>query len=102
MSRKKHYFTKSLAAAAVLGLSAYGIAYADDNSMSMWTGDSYAFFNNLDYSAGHFNMARAPKTSEGIAANAPAKAQDKDTHIVPPSRPSRAMATNPFRNDTGA
>ena len=71
--------------------------------MSMWTGDSYAFFNNLDYSAGPFNMARAPQDTEAMAAREPAKAADKDAHGPTfARRPSHGMATNPFRNDTGA
>jgi len=103
MSRSKHYISKSLAVAAILGLSAYGVAFADDSSMSMWTGDSYAFFNNLDYAAGQFNVARTPKASESVAAATPAKAPDNGPHgAVLAHRPSKGTAINPFRNDTGA
>lgn len=71
--------------------------------MSMWTGDSYAFFNNLDYSAGHFNMAHAPRMMDDVAAKAPAKVGTPDARGgLFARRPSHGMATNPFRNDTGA
>ena len=32
--------------------------------MSMWTGDSYAYFNNLDNHPGGFNTARAPEKGQ--------------------------------------
>jgi hypothetical protein len=104
MSRNKRLIVKSLAAAAIVGLSAYGLAFADDSSMSMWTGDSYAFFNNLDNSPGHFNTARAaPKAAESVATKAPAKTPDAgDRHTMMTHRTLTGTATNPFRNDTGA
>ncbi|HET9047026.1 MAG TPA: hypothetical protein VFO33_08715, partial [Casimicrobiaceae bacterium] len=90
-------------AAAIVGLSAYGLAFADDSSMSMWTGDSYAYFNDLDYSAGHFNVARAPRKLDSMTAKASASAQDMHAHgATPAQRSSKGTATNPFRNDTGA
>lgn len=90
--------------AAALAVTASGVAFADDSSMSMWTGDSYAFFNNLDYSAGKFNMARAPRTQEQDAvAKSPRKEQDKvEQRIMLADRPAKATLTNPFRDDTGA
>jgi hypothetical protein len=103
MSRNNRLIVKSLAAAAIVGLSAYGLAFADDSSMSMWTGDSYAFFNNLDNNPGHFNTARvAPKATESVAKT-PAKTQDAgDRHAMMTHRTLTGTATNPFRNDTGA
>jgi len=86
MSRSRNQIVKSLAAAAVLGLSAYGVAFADDSSMSMWTGDSYAFFNSLDYSAGHFDMARAPRASENIATKPAPQLPGADQHAMAPHR----------------
>ncbi|HEX6137847.1 MAG TPA: hypothetical protein VF059_09325 [Casimicrobiaceae bacterium] len=44
-----------------LALGASGAALADDSSMSRLTGDSYAFFNGLEYRAGHFNVAKSPQ-----------------------------------------
>ena len=59
----------SLPAAAVAA-SLAGVAFADDNSMSQWTGDSYAYFNNLDYHPGRFNTARASAAHEHDVATA--------------------------------
>ena len=102
MYRNKRFLAKSLAA-AVVGLSAYGLAFADDSSMSMWTGDSYAFFNGLDHSAGRFNVARAPRVQDSMTAKASAAAQDMQAHgATAAQRSSKGGATNPFRNDTGA
>jgi hypothetical protein len=67
MSRKHSHSPVRLVAVATLILGASGAAFADDNSMSVLTGDSYAYFNNLDYSAGHFNIARAPQAQRRAA-----------------------------------
>jgi hypothetical protein len=45
MSRKQYSLSKQLAVAAALALGASGVALADDNSMSRFGGDSYAYFN---------------------------------------------------------
>jgi hypothetical protein len=45
------------------------LAFADDNSMSPLTGESYEYFNGLDYNPGHFNTKRV------------AKAPDRDTVV---------------------
>lgn len=79
------------------------LALADDSSMSVMTGDSYAFFNNLDYRAGHFNIARAPQAQERNAVvemprKAPALA---DKPILLADRPGVTLRS-PFRDDTGA
>src|SRR5262245_59200808 len=63
MSRRQQSLSQSLIVATALAVTA-GAAFADDSSMSMWTGDSYAFFNNLEYSAGKFNTARAPQARD--------------------------------------
>ncbi|HVO87336.1 MAG TPA: hypothetical protein VMV45_02250 [Casimicrobiaceae bacterium] len=55
---------KSWILAAAFAAAASGIAHADDSSMSRWTGDSYAFFNNLDYRPGGFNVARAAQPAK--------------------------------------
>jgi len=120
MSRKQLSVSKSLVLAAALGLTASSAAFADDSSMSMWTGDSYAYFNNLDYSAGRFNTARAPRTEERNAvADSPMIEREglgqrvnmtrpsffarPSPAIRPPlvTRPSTTTRTNPFRDDTG-
>jgi hypothetical protein len=67
---------RSAAFALALGLAASGAALADDSSMSRLTGDSYAYFNNLDYHAGSFNTARAPQ-GEQPAGVAKATVKDK-------------------------
>ncbi len=52
---------RQVAAVVVLALGPSGIAFADDSSMSQWTGDFFACFNNLDSAPAKFNMARAPR-----------------------------------------
>ena len=96
--------TSIVVAAASLASCVAGIALADDSSMSMWTGDSYAYFNNLEYSAGKFNMARAPRTD---APEAVAKTPQKPAEKVERSarvavHPFKGTPLSPFRNDTGA
>jgi len=91
-----------LACGAALALCA-SFAHADDSSMSVLTGDSYAFFNNLDYNPGRFSTARAPKTQERNAVvemprKAPALA---DKPILLAGRPGVTLRS-PFRDDTGA
>jgi hypothetical protein len=90
--------------AALLALGASGVALADDSSMSMWTGDSYAFFNDLDYSTGRFNQARAPRgPTQDVVAKSPRKAPEKiEPRIMLAERPARITALSPFRDDTGA
>ena len=45
MSRKPYSLSKQFVVAASLALGAPGVALADDNSMSRFSGDSYAYFN---------------------------------------------------------
>jgi len=90
-------------ACAVALASCASVALADDNSMSVLTGDSYAFFNQLDYNPGRFNTARAPVAREPSAVvemprKAPALA---DEPIMLAGRPG-ATLRSPFRDDTGA
>ena len=54
MTGKPMWKWGSLVAITIVAASA-GVASADDSSMSMWTGDSYAYFNHLDNHAGAFN-----------------------------------------------
>ena len=101
MSRKSHRYVIALAA---LAAAASGAAMADDNSMSRLTGDSYAFFNNLDFSPGKFNTARASQTDKQTDM---AKAGNNDKGgLARGERPaterkSSALPTV-FRSDTGA
>ena len=108
MDRK--FTNTQLIAAATLTLCA-SIASADDNSMSVLTGESYAYFNHLDYSAGKFNVARAPLPN-GVGSAMQAQARDRDTMKmlqVPPAADKPMLAArppiafpSPFRDDTGA
>lgn len=102
MSRHQSLLRKSAIAAAAIALCASASAFADDNSMSQWTGDSYAYFNNLDYSLGKFNVARAPRTdAESVAT--PSKAPQKDDkRVLLATRPATGTRTNPFSDDKGA
>ena len=104
MSRKAAIRRAAFAVAA-LAVTSSSLVFADDNSMSRLTGDSYAFFNNLDYNPGKFNTAKAP-ANEGDSAVAKAgKDTVKDTGKVEKGRtsprPSSAASTL-FRNDAGA
>ena len=45
MSRKQYSVRKQIVVATALALALSGFAYADDSSMSIWTGESYAYFN---------------------------------------------------------
>jgi hypothetical protein len=42
---RKSSMMKSIVLAAALASGVSGLAQADDSSMNMWTGDSYAYFN---------------------------------------------------------
>jgi hypothetical protein len=100
MSRKSHRYVIALAA---LATAASGTAFADDNSMSRLTGDSYAFFNNLDFSPGKFNTARVSQADKQTEM---AKAGNNKEGAAREQRPaterkSSAVSTV-FRSDTGA
>jgi len=100
--RNKIRYGKAIVAIALaLGAST---AFADDSSMSVLTGDSYAYFHHLDYSAGKFNMARAatPAAEHDTAMKTPQKAPaivEKPTLLAGRSGIS---PTNPFSDDKGA
>jgi len=98
MTGKPMWKWGSLAAITALAASA-GIASADDSSMSMWTGDSYAYFNQLDNHPGSFNTARAPSADEP-AALVRSPRPDKAERRVLVAQPSTGRRTNPFRDDT--
>ena len=87
----------SLVAMTMVAASA-GVASADDSSMSMWTGDSYAYFNHLDNHPGAFNTARAPTAEPGALVRSPRPDQTERRVLV--AQPSTARRTNPFRDDT--
>ena len=100
MSRKQ---LQRLVAAFAFAVSASGIAYADDSSMSMWTGDSYAYFNDLDYHPGGFNTARVAQPDEQLAA---IRVTRKPTvhgggRVLFDRLPARGTVKSPFRDDTG-
>lgn len=106
-------------------------ASADDNSMSVLTGDSYAYFNGLEFRLGQFNVPHAKTMAAGDPAAQPANAQGRTFPRVllagpmpdrvgarrnPGSAPEGAMqppreratpaprvwVPSPFRDDTGA
>jgi len=95
------YVRSIVAVALSLGASA---ALADDSSMSVLTGDSYAYFNQLDFSPGRFNTARATTATPGrdTAMKMPEKAPAiVEQRTLLAERP-RISATNPFSDDKGA
>ena len=90
------------ACAATLVALCAPLAIADDSSMSVLTGDSYAFFSNLDYHPGRFSSARAPLITDDAVAKMPRKTLDvARTPIRLAGRP-HGEPTNPFRDDQGA
>jgi hypothetical protein len=101
MIRKPFPLGRQIAAAAVLAIGASGIALADDSSMSMWTGDSYAYFNNLDSAPAKFNMARAPRMPEQDEM-AKSRGKANAEPMMSASHRARGTPTNPFRDDAGA
>ena len=103
MNRKNtvSYVRSIVAVALALGASA---AFADDSSMSVLTGDSYAYFNRLDNHPGAFNTARATtaKPDRDTAMKTPQTVPpivEKPTLLA--ERP-RITMTNPFSDDKGA
>ena len=95
------YVRSIVAIALAFGASA---AFADDSSMSVLTGDSYAYFNHLDNHPGGFNTARATaaKPDRDTAMRTPQAVPlivEKPTLLA--ERP-RITATNPFSDDKGA
>lgn len=90
--------------ALALGLAATGVAFADDSSMSRLTGDSYAYFNDLDYHPGGFNTPRAPQGATGLAkasAKDKAKGEDKDKMAQRQTDDRPAKATRRLFHDDG-
>jgi hypothetical protein len=102
MSRNSLDHRNILVAVAVAALFT-GSAFADDSSMSRLTGDSYAFFNDLDYSAGKFNVARAPRSEgrDGFAKAATKSQRDTAAPMVSSTRTEPAKSSAPIRDDRG-
>jgi len=102
MSRKPFCIRNTLAV-AIVALSATTTAFADDGSMSRLTGDSYAFFNNLDYSLGKFNTPRVPQAEQrGAVAKGPSKiGRDGESAMVSSTREQAAKPPTPIRDDRG-
>jgi hypothetical protein len=111
MYGKPHSLHSQLSIVALLALAASGTALADDSSMSVLTGDSYAYFNNLDYQAGRFNVARGRQASPdaNVAAmpeKEPAKAGKSigkpEKPVMLADRPLRITLPSPFSDNKGA
>ncbi|HTI45548.1 MAG TPA: hypothetical protein VMB76_03250 [Casimicrobiaceae bacterium] len=108
-SRQSPVRATALILFATSALAASHVASADDNSMSRLTGESYAYFNGLDYSLGNFNVAHGAPAITRFAARKPLRGDtmiDVD-HPGPagaaemPRTGPRVTLQNPFRNDTG-
>ena len=102
MNRNHLHSRLTLVAVATLALGASGAAFADDNSMSVLTGDSYAYFNNLEYRAGHFNVARAPQAQDPVATTPKREPAQIDRPIMLAAPPKGITLLSPFRDNTGA
>ena len=103
MFRKPQSVRNAALAAATLSLAASGAAFADDSSIARLTGDSYAYFNNMDYSPGKFNVERAPRAQDGSAlAKSPAKLPaNRDPARMSSTRRDADKSTSPIRDDRG-
>ena len=103
MFRKSHRYVIALAA---LATAASGTALADDNSMSRLTGDSYAFFNNLDFSPGKFNTARVSQTDKQTDMAKAGNNNNNKGGVAREQRPATerksSSVSTVFRSDTGA
>ena len=120
---KRNPIAKPMIVATALALAPLA-ANADDSSMSALTGDSYAYFNRLEFRLGQFNRSDARTMVAGDPAQPSATPQGRTRLPVllagpMPSRmklPADAMkaaprddaaSTNgvrvlsPFRDDTG-
>ena len=98
---RSHFRTAAAIAAGALALGT-SVAYADDNSMSRLTGDSYAYFNGLDYHPGGFNTPRqatAPKPRAVVRAPQTRLAPRQRIQLA--DRP-RITLPSPFQDDKGA
>jgi hypothetical protein len=104
MFRKHPHSRVQLVAVATLALGASCAAFADDNSMSVLTGDSYAYFNDLDYRAGHFNIARAPvvQPPDPVATMPKRDPAQAERRILLAAPPKGITFPSPFRDNTGA
>ena len=104
MFRRHLHSPVRLVAVATLVLGASSAAFADDNGMSVLTGDSYAYFNNLDYSAGHFNVARASQAQprDPVATMPKREPARAERPIMLAAPPKGITLRSPFRDDTGA
>jgi hypothetical protein len=79
------------------------LAFADDNSMSVLTGESYAYFNHLDYHAGAFNTPRRPGSEENDAVvQMPQKSQERAQQPTLLAERPRILVQSPFSDDKGA
>ena len=104
MSRKHLPSSMHVVTLAALAIGASGAAFADDSSMSVLTGDSYAYFNNLDYRAGRFNVARASNAHpQDPVATMPGREPARTERPIMLAAPSKGVTVaSPFRDNTGA
>ena len=102
MSRNSRSFARSLLLGASLTLAGTSLAFADDSSMSMYTGDSYAYFNHLDYSLGKFNVARTAGSEQPEAVVKSPASPRTERRIQLAARPAQSGRTTPFSDDKGA
>ncbi len=89
--------TKDVLLISALMLAFSGVVRADgdggDNSMSRWTGESYAAFQLGDYNKATTGMARNEKATE--------KART-EVATAPADRHATRRYRNPFNDDTAA
>ena len=103
-SRQSPVRATALILFATSALAASHVASADDNSMSRLTGESYAYFNQLDYSAGHFNVARAAqaKPQDPVATTPKREPTRAERPLMLAAPPKGITLLSPFRDNTGA
>ena len=88
-------------AVVATALVASGVALADDSSISRLTGDSYAYFNGLEYRAGQFNVekpkVRASAQSKENSSRAADEAARKDAPMTTRDENARPATAGPSR-----
>ena len=99
---RKHKLSYLRLIAAAAFMFGTPFAFADDSSMSVLTGDSYAYFNNLDNNPGRFNTARAPQVKESdTAMKMPKVRETAEKPILLADRP-QVWLPSPFSDNKGA
>jgi hypothetical protein len=84
MTSNRHSVMKRAIVTAALVAGLAGTAYADDNSMNPYTGDSYAYFNG----------GRMPQRGQPVVSPAPSTFRQTNPHGLPLSTYAAEASAN--------